>query len=95
MTPSELRKRLADFAVAIYHLTRPLLQSIDTQDATRQLRRAATGAAANHRGAGRGRSDADFANKIGIASEEADEVVYWLEHMRGCDMFILVSPTLL
>jgi len=43
------------------------------------LSRAATGVAANYRAACRSRSDAEFAARIGIVLEEADESAFWLE----------------
>jgi four helix bundle protein len=44
-----------------------------------QLCDAATSVAANYRAACRARSDAEFAAKIGIVLEEADESLFWLE----------------
>lgn len=41
--------------------------------------RAGTSVAANYRAAGRGRSRAEFAAKMGTVVEEADETVFWLE----------------
>ena len=35
--------------------------------------------AANYRAAGRARSKAEFAAKLGIVVEEADETIFWLE----------------
>ena len=32
-----------------------------------------------YRAAGRGRSRADFANKLGVVEEEADETLFWIE----------------
>jgi four helix bundle protein len=43
------------------------------------LVRAATSVGANYRAACRARSRAEFAAKLGIALEEADESLYWLE----------------
>jgi four helix bundle protein len=40
-----------------------------------------TSVAANYRAACRGRSRADFINKIGVVLEETDESVFWLELM--------------
>jgi four helix bundle protein len=37
--------------------------------------------ASNHRVGGRARSHAEFTSKIGIALEEADESLYWLEYL--------------
>jgi four helix bundle protein len=44
-----------------------------------QLVRSATSVGANYRAACRSRSRAEFAAKLGIVAEEADESVYWLE----------------
>ena len=48
-----------------------------------QLRRAARGVASNYRAARRGRSDLDFIAKMGSVIEEADESMYWLEHLAA------------
>jgi four helix bundle protein len=45
----------------------------------KQLLKAGTSIGANYREARRGRSRADFASKIGICLQEADESLYWLE----------------
>lgn len=58
----------------------------DTQQIRRvayQYQDAATSVGANYRAARRARSHADFTSKIGIASEEADESVYWLMRMKN------------
>jgi four helix bundle protein len=44
-----------------------------------QLVRSATSVGANYRAACRARSRAEFAAKLGVVAEEADESVYWLE----------------
>jgi len=46
---------------------------------TRQLLRSATSVAANYRAVCRSRSRAEFASKLGIVLEEADESLFWLE----------------
>ena len=45
----------------------------------KQLLRSGTSVAANYRAATRSRSRQEFAAKIGIVVEEADETVFWLE----------------
>jgi four helix bundle protein len=47
-----------------------------------QLVRCGTSVRANYRAACRSRSRAEFAAKLGIVAEEADETVYWLELLR-------------
>ena len=85
MTPQQLRARLARQAQAVSRFCRPLLRSIDTRDLALQLRAASASAACNHRAAGRARSRREFVAKLGVAQEEADEAVFWLEHLVGCE----------
>lgn len=73
------------FAQEVARFSRPLLESLDTRDAALQLRSASSSAAANHRSAGKARSRREFVAKLGVAREEADECVYWLEHLIGSD----------
>ena len=47
-----------------------------------QLLRAGTGVATNHRAAGRARSDKEFAARLGVVVEEADESEFWLDALR-------------
>ena len=44
-----------------------------------QLVRCGTAVGANYRAACRGRSRAEFASRLAIVEEEADESAYWLE----------------
>ena len=83
MDPQELRDRLAAFARTVEGFSRPLLHRIETKDTAIQLRRSSSSAAANHRAAGRGRSRPEFTSKLTIALEEADESLFWLEHLRA------------
>src|SRR5258708_35031115 len=56
-----------------------LPRSTEAQVMGKQLLRAGTSVAANYRAACRGRSRAEFASKLSIVVEEADESVFWLE----------------
>jgi four helix bundle protein len=85
MTPEELRSRLTAFAVAVTCFCKPLFARPDTRNIADQLSRAATSVASNYRVACRARSKREFISKIGIALEEADEAVGWLEVLRGID----------
>ncbi len=89
MTPKELRARTAEFARVINAFCRPLLRRPETRAIADQLLDASSSVASNHRAAGRGRSHAEFTAKIGIVNEEADESLFWLEHLRDCR---LVTP---
>ena len=48
-----------------------------------QLIKSGTSTAANYRAACRARSNAEFASKISISLEEADESLFWLEMIEG------------
>ena len=74
------------FAVAVVRFCRTLPQSGEAQEIGRQLRRSASSAGANYRAARRGKSHADFAAKVGIAIEEADEAMYWLDLLVRADI---------
>jgi four helix bundle protein len=51
-----------------------------------QLVRCGTSVGANYRAACRSRSRAEFAAKLGVVAEEADETVYWLELLRDANL---------
>jgi four helix bundle protein len=79
MNEDELKQRTQQFALRVIRLTEALPRSRAGDVIGRQLLRAATSVGANYRSACRGRSRADFVNKIGIVEEESDESLYWLE----------------
>jgi four helix bundle protein len=75
----ELRNRTKAFALRILQLYRSLPVSPDAQILGKQMLRSGTSVAANHRAACRARSRQEFAAKVGIVVEEADETIFWLE----------------
>ncbi|MBI3948699.1 MAG: four helix bundle protein [Armatimonadetes bacterium] len=79
MNPEELKRRTKEFAKAVIQLCRRLPNTYEGRLIGNQLFRSGTGVGANYRAACRGRSRADFAAKPGVALEEADESLYWLE----------------
>ena len=79
MDEDELKQRTRQFALRVIRLTEALPHSPAGEVIGRQLLRSATSVGANYRAACRGRSRADFVNKIGVVEEEADESHYWLE----------------
>jgi four helix bundle protein len=81
-----IQPRLAVFARDIRLFAAHLLDRLDARDAALQVIRAASGAAANHRSAQRGRSYAEFRSKLDVALEEADEAQFWLEHIEACEL---------
>ena len=88
----ELKARTKRFALDVLSFRRTLPVGDEGSDIGRQLSRSATGVAANYRAACRGRSRAEFAAKLGIVNEEADETVFWLELMS--DTAVLLARRL-
>ena len=68
-----LKGRTKRFALDVLSFRRTLPATDEAADIGRQLSRAATGVGANYRAACRSRSDAEFAARIGVVLEEADE----------------------
>ena len=89
MTPEELKTRTKAFAVRVIMSVDALPRGLAAQVVGRQLLRSATSVGANYRAACRAQSRAEFAAKLSIVVEEADEALYWLEllHESG-----LVKP---
>lgn len=76
---SALRARTKAFALRTLRLFRALPKTDEARIIGRQLLRSATSVAANYRACQRARSKAEFAAKMGVVLEEADETVFWLE----------------
>jgi four helix bundle protein len=83
----ELRDRTKKFSFRILHLFKALPHTSDADVIGKQLLRCSTSVAANYRAVGRCRTKAEFANKLRIVLEEADESVYWLECIREAKLF--------
>jgi four helix bundle protein len=79
MTPPELKARSQEFALRILKLTAALPKTIEGRAIANQLVRSGISVAANYRAACRARSRNEFAAKLGVALEEADETQLWLE----------------
>jgi four helix bundle protein len=79
VTPDKLRERTKAFALRVVKLYRSLPSAPDAQVMGKQLLRCGTSVAANYRAACRGRSRAEFAAKMGVVVEEADESIFWIE----------------
>jgi four helix bundle protein len=74
-----MRTRTKEFAKSVIHLCRELPTTQEGKLIGGQVFRSGTSVGANYRAACRGRSKADFVSKLGIALEEADETLFWLE----------------
>lgn len=79
MTNEELKDRTMDFAVRVLRMAEKMPNTVSGQTVARQVARSGTSVAANYRAALRGKSCADFINKITIVLEEADETGFWIE----------------
>ena len=79
MTPQELKDRTMDFAVRVLRMAENLPRNVSGQTIARQIARSGTSVAANYRAALRAKSRADFAHKVTIVLEEADETGFWIE----------------
>ena len=80
-----LEKRTRKFAVTIIRLSTTLPNSPEGRVIRNQITKAGTSIGANYREANRGRSKADFKNKIKICESEASETQYWLEVISEID----------
>src|SRR5215469_18935992 len=75
----ELCTRAKTFAIRVMKLCDFLPTRRSCNAIANQLLRSGMSVAANYRAAGRARSKAEFAAKLGIVVEEADETIFWLE----------------
>ena len=89
MDKIELKRRTQKFAIDVIKFVEELPAKRSLNVLSNQLLRSSSSVGANYRSACRGKSSADFINKIVIGEEEADEPVYWLELMEESG---LVSP---
>ncbi|RWY50932.1 four helix bundle protein [Mucilaginibacter gilvus] len=81
MDKIELQKRTKRFAVDVIKFVGELPSNRAINVLVNQVLRSSTSIGANYRAACKGKSTADFINKIVIVEEEADECIYWLEIM--------------
>ena len=82
MDKIELKRRTQKFAIDIIKFVEELPSKRSLNVLINQLLRCPSSIGANYRSACKGKSTADFINKIIIVEEEADESVYWLELME-------------
>ena len=86
MSKAELLARTKSFSLRILKLVDRLPQTMSGRPIGNQLVRCGTSVGANYRAACRSRSRAQFAAKLGVVAEEADETVYWLELLRDANV---------
>ncbi len=83
----KLEQRTKLFAISIVKLSSMLPNTSESKVIRNQLTKSGTSIGANYREANRGRSKADFSNKIKICESEASETVYWLEIIEELRFF--------
>ena len=79
MSKAELLAHTKSFSLRILKLVDQLPRTTSGRAIGNQLVRSGTSIGANYRAACRSRSRAEYAAKLGVVAEEADETVYWLE----------------
>ena len=80
---AELKQRTFEFGLRVVRLVQSLPKTASTAVLGRQLLRCGTSVGANYRAATRARSRADFIAKLGIAEEECDETIYWIDMLTA------------
>jgi len=75
----QLEIRTKKFAISVIRLSASLPGSPEGRVIRNQFTKSGTSIGANYREANRGRSKADFSNKIKICESESSETAYWLE----------------
>jgi four helix bundle protein len=86
VSKAELLARTKAFSLRILKLVDHLPRTTSGRAIGNQLVRSGTSIGANYRAACRSRSRAEFAAKLGVVAEEADETIYWLELLRDGDI---------
>ena len=74
-----LRARTMQFAIRVVKMFQALPKTDVARTIGRQVLRSGTSVGANYRAVCRARSRAEFAAKLGLVIEEADETVFWLD----------------
>jgi four helix bundle protein len=86
MNKEELKSRTKSFHIKVFKFVHTLESGESVAIIFYQLLKASSSVAANYRAACRGKSSADFLNKLKIVDEEADESLFWLEFINGLEI---------
>lgn len=78
----DMKLRTFRFSVEVGKLIIELPYNVINKSYGGQVVRSSSSIGANYRAARRGKSDADFLNKLKICEEEADESIYFLELLK-------------
>ena len=83
MSQADDQRRADAFADLSIRFVEGLPRTLVAQRMAGQYLDASTSAAANYRAARKGRSHDEFIAKLSVASEEADESVFWLNRFKN------------
>jgi len=79
MDKYDIQRRSIKLAIDVINLTKKFPACQEGKVVTYQVIKSSTSTAANYRAACRAKSAKDFISKLGIAEEECDETLFWLE----------------
>src|SRR2546426_5986831 len=79
MTKEELKERTMSFAVRVLKMVDAMPKTVSGRTVAGQVARSGCSVESNYRAALRGKSRADFINKITTVLKEADETALWIE----------------
>ena len=82
----EMQKRTMKMALEVIKLTKSFPLSQESKVVTYQIIKSSTSTASNYRAAGRAKSSRDFIAKLGIAEEECDETIFWLDFIAEANL---------
>lgn len=86
MTKEELKNRTKQFSLNVFKFLMSLQKNKAVDVISYQLFKSSSSVAANYRAVCRGKSNADFLNKLKVVDEEADETLFWLEFIKGLEI---------
>ena len=86
MDKFELMERTRQLAVRVFKLVNKFPKTQGAKVISYQLLKSSSSEAANYRAACRGKSKADFINKMKIVEEEADESLFWLQFLKDVEL---------
>lgn len=86
MTKEELKIRTKKFAIRTFKFMNTLPKSKSADVITYQILKSSSSVAANYRAVCRGKSSADFLNKLKVVDEEVDETLFWLEFIKDLEI---------
>ncbi len=86
MTKEELKARTKKFAIDTFKFLNEIEKNKAVDVISYQLFKSSSSVAANYRAVCKGKSDADFLNKLKVVDEEADESLFWLEFIKDLNI---------